>query len=675
MIADALLDIRDLSARIGSGPTAVQALSDVDLIVRRGEVVGLVGESGGGKSMIARSIVAMLPRRAVATGQVLVDGNDVLTMGEPALQAHRGSGAALCSQNPRSSLSPMRTVGQQLIDRLQVHRHLDAGAAADVALELVRTVGIRDPRARLRAYPHELSGGMCQRVMIALALACEPKLLLADEPTTGLDVTLSEDILQLFRRDADLHGRGVLIISHDLASIAQICDRLVVLYAGTVVEAGLAHTVLRQPAHHYTDALLRSVPDIDGAPVVPTSGSMPLLHEVPDACPFAVRCDHADDVCVAERPPLQQTGNARLAACVHPLTLHTPIVNTVPKRTDRRMPPRLDPDVEVVVDVRKADVIYRSRFGRGGHQALFGVDLQVCAGETVGIVGESGCGKSTLARLIMGLIAPTSGSAHLVGSDLSGLSGRELRRLRTRAQMVFQDPIGALSPRRTVRQAIAEPMAAAGVATDAQQSRVDAALTGVGLDLQMAGRLPHQLSGGQAQRVGIARALAVDPQLVVFDEPTSALDVTVQAQILDLAAELASDGQRSYIFISHDLATVANVCDRVVVLYLGRVVEEGTTADVFSDPRHPYTRALLASAPSLRSEAAADRLQLDPDLGEDGVNIGCPLRPRCPLATEECHVDPPLDRHPSGRAVACWNSDPAPRLMPDDRVTPQNRKA
>lgn len=707
-----LLAIENLSVLIRRPGRQVAALSDVSLHVDRGEVVGLVGESGGGKSMVARSIVGLLPGGARASGRVRFHGGDpggeggpvdVLRLGPEQLRRHRGHGAAICFQNPRGALSPTRTVGRQLVDRLVTHQAMSQRQARETARELFAAVGIRSPQRRLAAYPHELSGGMAQRVMISLATGCAPGLLIADEPTTGLDVTLAREILRQFRHAADTDRRGVLLISHDLASIAEVCDRVVVLYAGTVVEAGPAAKVLRAPAHPYTRALLASVPDVDGRPVRATAGGMPLLTEAPVNCPFVTRCAHATDRCATQRPPTgavpvaPPTGVADPAvgpvgsagwtlACFHPQTgpLATdPAVSGTPAslsvgpsaggHTDGPAAARADQvpvaGERTVLRIDDAHVVYRSRFGRGGHHALRGVDLTVAAGETLGVVGESGCGKSTLAKLILGLVEPVSGTVEIGGARMAELRGRALRTLRTRAQMVFQDPFGSLSPRRTVADAIGEPLRALGVPADQRAERVGAVLDRMGLDRSILARRPHELSGGQAQRVGIARALVGDPDLIVFDEPTSALDVTVQAQILEVIRDVAADRDRGAIFISHDLATVRGFADRVIVLYLGRVVEEGPVDEVFTHPAHPYTRALLSSAPSLGAGFAGGRVELVKDLEEADADAGCPLAARCPFATDRCRAQE-QQLQPYGRSrAACWRVPELPDLLLTEPTT------
>jgi peptide/nickel transport system ATP-binding protein len=655
-----LLEIRRLSVLLGQGEETVAALSEVDLSIERGEVLGLVGESGAGKSMLARAITGLLPAGARTQGQVLFDGRDVLTMSPRELSRHRGRGAAMCFQNPRGALSPARRVGAQLVDRLETHGGRSSGnGGADrpgAALELFEAVGIRNPQQRLRAYPHELSGGMAQRVMISLALACTPKLLLADEPTTGLDVTLTRDVLGLLRRAADEESRGVLIVSHDLAAIAEVCDRIAVLYAGMLVEDGPAAALLDAPAHPYTRALLEAAPDLSGAPIRALGGSMPTLRVAPGDCPFSPRCPRAETRCREERPPTVQPVPGRLSACFFAgEVLAGP---TAVASEDIPATPSARPAATPLVSLEDVEVVYGSRFTRRGHPALRGISIDVGRGETLGIVGESGCGKSTLARVIMGLVHPTAGRVTLDGIDIGGLRGGAMRQLRRRMQMVFQDPIDSLNPRRAVEDTLADSLRLLDLPRREVGVRIDEALARVGLDRSLRTRRRSQLSGGQAQRVGIARALILDPELVVFDEPTSALDVTVQAQILDLIESLTAERERSYVYISHDLATVRRVCDRVVVLYLGEVVEQGAAEEVFDRPLHPYTRALLSSVPSLQETPASSApVALERDLQEADTQFGCVLTPRCPFSTERCAAEAQeLTSHGGAHLVACWRA-------------------
>lgn len=527
-----LLSVEGLSVTIPTKAGLVHALREASLRVDAGQVVGLVGESGGGKTMIARAIIGMLPYAAQTDGRVLFNGTDVLTMDAAQLEVHRGHGAAMCFQSPRQALNPMRTVRRQVMDRLRTHQGMDRGQASEATLDLLASVGLSDASRVAKSYPHQLSGGMAQRVMVALCLACDPGLMLADEPTTGLDVTLTAETLGLLRSLADQTGRGVLLISHDIAAASMICDSIVVIHSGEIVESGSARRVIATPGNPYTEALLAAVPDVQRP-----------VH----------RRSHAIDGSVQGR----------------------------------------------IVEVSDLVVRYKGRFGAGSHLAVDGVSLAVQRGETVGVVGESGSGKTTLGRSMLGLVKPTSGSVQVGGIDVARTGGSARRPLARVAQMVFQDPIGSLDPRRTVLDAVSQPLMAQGIGPAECRTKVADVLARTGLDERFLDRRPHELSGGQAQRVGIARALVCNPELIVFDEPTSALDVTVQAQILDLIRELAAEGSRGQIFISHDLATVRSFCDRVVVMHNGRIVEEGPTDEVFSNAREEYTRKLLESAPRL----------------------------------------------------------------------------
>jgi peptide/nickel transport system ATP-binding protein len=648
-----ILDVRNLSVtltRASSEPVA--ALTDVSLRLEPGEVLGLVGESGAGKTMLGRAIAGLLPESARVSGQLLVADRDVTQMSAPELQQHRGKGVAICFQNPRTTLNPVRRVGDQVEDRLRVHGSNDRWSAR----ALFEAVGIREPDRRLRAYPHELSGGMAQRVMIALALACSPKIMIADEPTTGLDVTLARGVLRLFRSIAEEQQTAIVLISHDLPAIAEICDRVAVLYAGCVAEVGPTRTVINAPTHPYTAALLEAAPDVSGKATRTLSGHMPSLSQPPTGCPFAPRCPLRRDVCVQSRPPLIGVGEDHLSACLFApehKAEGTDLTQTLPASVRTHSSAERDDDAGL--SVKDLEVTFRAQFGRGGFKALRGVSLQARRGETLGIVGESGSGKSTLARVVLGLIQPSAGTVRVGDTDLASLSRRDLRALRTRVQMVFQDPIDTLNPRRTVEATLKDSLGLLNLSSSEIDQRIDWALERVGLDRTLRSRRRHEISGGQAQRVGIARALVPDPEIVVFDEPTSALDATVQAQILALIESLMNERDRTYLFISHDLATIRTVADTVAVLYLGKIVETGSVEDVFERPMHPYTQGLLSSVTSLHGAATARRIELRHELDLSDVANGCPLAPRCPFALEPCRTEPQeLVEYEAGHRAACW---------------------
>ena len=652
-----LLDMRGIHVSLPLRDGAVAALNDVSLTVEPGEVLGVVGESGGGKSMTARVIAGLLPEGAALSGELDVDGRDIIASTEREMARHRGGGAAMCFQNPRGALSPTRRVGQQLVDRLVRWQGLKPDAARAAARDRFAEAGIRDPERRLRAFPHELSGGMCQRVMIALALACKPRILLADEPTTGLDPTLTRDILGLFREAAHRDRCGVIVISHDIASIAGICDRIAVLYAGTLVEQGEARALVDAPQHPYTRSLIASVPEMDGRPSIPLAGTMPRLGAPPSACPFADRCVLVEERCRDELPAIRTGTDGRAVRCFRAGETGPPVGTEPARRRDVA-----GTSGEPVVVLEDVEVRYASQFGRRGPRALRGVSLTLAPAETLGVVGESGCGKSTLARVIMGLVRPTAGRAVVNGVDYREAGGRAIRRLRRDIQMVFQDPVDSLNPRMTVERNVRDPLRNARVPPSQIEARIDRVLHEVGLDSRFRRLLPHRLSGGQAQRVALARALVVEPRVIVLDEPTSALDVAVQAQILDLLRALMADGARSYVFVSHDLATVRGLCDRVAVLYLGRIVEQGPAEAVLGRPHHPYTRALVDAVPALSRDRVAAPNGLRRDLDEARETEGCALQPRCPFAEAACGRPQTLRELTSGHHVACWKAESMKRV-------------
>ena len=510
------------------------AVASISLSVDRGEIVALVGESGSGKTMTARAAIGLLPSGATAAGSVRVDGVEVLGRSEHDLADIRGDRVAMVFQEPQTALNPVQTIGWQLRQALTRHRRLSRAEARRRAVELLTLVEIPDPATRVSYYPHQLSGGQKQRVVIALAVANDPALLLADEPTTALDVTVQREILELLVRLRDKTGAGILLITHNLGVVAEIADRVVVVQLGEVIETGDVHQVFAAPAQPYTRQLLAAVPRLD-APGIETADA-----------PTAETRDHAIPV--------------------------------------------------VLVD--SITVTHPGRFGAGSHTALSEVTLQVAPGEVLGVVGESGSGKTTLGRAIGGIL-PTAGGRILVdGRDIAALSGKELSAVRRRIAFVPQDPSASLNPRFTVAESVREPLEIQGLGSREWRSRrVTELLSAVQLPTAFASRLPHELSGGQRQRVALARALSANPELLIADEPTSALDVSVQARVLELFADLQSELGFAALFISHDLAVIRQVSDRVAVLRAGRVVETGAADALFAAPRTDYTRALVDAVP------------------------------------------------------------------------------
>lgn len=542
-----VLSIRDLSVSFRTAGALVPAVTGVSIDVAAGQTVAVVGESGSGKSTTAAAVNRLLPANGrVVGGRVLLDGRDLLDLPENAMVPLRGAEIGLVPQDPMSNLNPLMRVGTQIAEALEVHGRAQGKAAWDKAVELLDMVGITDPGARARQHPHEFSGGMRQRALIAMGLACRPHLLIADEPTSALDVTVQRRILDELDRLTDELGTAVLLITHDLGLAAERSDRVAVMHRGRIVEQGEAAAILADPQDEYTRRLLAAAPSLSTARRRP--------------------------VRTAPRPGAAQPGDQP--------TAEQPLVQVRGLRREFEL---------------------RAAGGRGGRTvfaAVDGVDLDIPRGQTVSIVGESGSGKSTTANLVLGLDTPTAGSIVFDGTDLAGAGRRELFAFRRRVQPVFQNPYASLDPRYTVEASIVEPLRVHRVGTAAERhARMLELLDQVALPAGMAQRLPHELSGGQRQRVAIARALALSPELIVLDEAVSALDVLVQAQILDLIAGLQAELGLSYLFISHDLAVVRMISDQVHVMRRGRVVESGTPEAIFDDPQDPYTRELLAAIP------------------------------------------------------------------------------
>ncbi|MFE7561774.1 dipeptide ABC transporter ATP-binding protein [Kitasatospora sp. NPDC057500] len=642
-----LLRVRDLRVDFTGprGAAPVPAVRGVDLTLRRGETLGIVGESGSGKSVTALAVLGLLPGTARVRGSVRLDGRELLGLPGRELAAVRGRRIAMVFQDPLSALTPVHRIGDQLIEALRVHRPgLGRSAARARAAELLDLVGIPAPDRALDRFPHEFSGGMRQRAVIAMAVANDPDVLLADEPTTALDVTIQAQVLDVLRTARRETGAALVLVSHDLGVIAGMADRVAVMYAGRVVETAGVDELFAAPRHPYTLGLLGAVPRLDGprGPLVPIPGTPAPMAALPDGCPFAARCPLAEDRCRTAEPPL--AGDGHLAACVRAgeLAARRPApaeVYPVPELPAAGPPlprARRPPVLEVGGLTRTFPLLKGTVLRRrvGSVYAVDGVELSIREGETLGLVGESGSGKSTTLFELLRLAAPESGRIELLGRDTAGLSRAEAHRMRSRLQIVFQDPTAALDPRMPVGDIVAEPLRAQRAAKDEIARRVPELLRQVGLDPAHAVRYPHQFSGGQRQRISIARALAVRPRLLVLDEPVSALDVSIQAGVLNLLQSLKAELGLSYLLVSHDLSVIRHLADRVGVMYLGRTVEQGEASAVFGRPRHPYTRALLSAVPL--PDPAAERTRARVLLAGDPPSptvrhTGCPFRARCPV--------------------------------------------
>ena len=662
--AEPLLSVRDLRTWFLTDAGPVRAVDGVSFDLARGETLGIVGESGSGKSVCAKSIIRLLddPARIVG-GSITFRGRDLATLDAAALRHVRGREIAMVFQDPMTSLNPVLRIVRQLTEAMTAHGRFSRTAARARAIQLLRRMGVPAPERAVKAWPHQFSGGMRQRVMLAMGFSNEPALIIADEPTTALDVTIQAQILDLLRElNADL-GTAVILISHDLGVIANVCSRILVMYAGEVVEEGAPEELLSDPRHPYTWALLHAAPRIDAEAqdrrLTTIEGQPPDPRNWPTGCRFRARCPFAVTQC-AEHPALLPVGEDRLSRCwvtQQGGALHTPA------RPDATAAMAVSPaDVRPLLEVTgltkhfelpREGLFEKPRILR----AVDGVDLTVMRGETVGLVGESGCGKSTLARLVTRLHEPTAGRVVFDNTDITHATQSEIRPLRRRMQMIFQDPYASLNPRMSVGEILTGPLKLHGLTEGDADARVAELLALVNLPPLSTNRFPHEFSGGQRQRISIARALSVRPDLIVADEPISALDVNIQAQIINLMVDLQERLGLTYLFIAHDLAVVRHVCDRIVVLYLGKVMEVARAADLFLRPLHPYTRSLVAAAPvpDPRVERTRRHVQLR---GEPASPIsppsGCRFRTRCPIAALVCsEQEPPLVDQGGAQFVAC----------------------
>jgi len=673
---ETLLDIRGLSVEFRTPRGRVRALRGVSFPIRKGRIIGVVGESGSGKSTVLWSILGLLAKNAEVTdGEVLFAGRDLLHVNEPQLRALRGEDISVVFQDPMTSQIPVLTYATQMRDILYRRRGMSEEAKRRRAIDMLSRVGIPDPDRRVDQYPHHFSGGMRQRAGIAMALLTEPQLLLADEPTTALDVTMEAQIIHLLQELQREFDATVVLVSHNLGLIAELCDDVVVMYAGEVVETGDVHDIFHAPQHPYTRALLECDParidEVTGKlPVIP--GDIPDLTRLRPGCIYAPRCQRAFPACHVEAPPDFPTGRADgVARCYllggqyhdpdwpPPLDRFTVERGTAPARPRIEAPSRLLEVEKLNVQFQTVGAIQARLKGitQRHVDAVLDVDLDVRHGETVGLVGESGSGKTTLGRAVVNLVPSQSGSIRFEGQEIARMPEARFKPLRRDMAMMFQDPVGSLSPRKSIRALIVEPLqihGKTGVNLDAEAERLAAM---VRLPKAFLSRYPHELSGGQARRVGVARALALNPKLIIADEPTAGLDVSVQGEILNLMADLQAEHGLSYLIITHNLPVVRHIADRLAIMYLGRIVEQGVTEEVFAAPRHPYTRALVEGVP-----------RPDPDRRRTHVSIsgevpsllsrpkGCDFVTRCPLATQRCRTEkPPQETADDGRQFACFH--------------------
>lgn len=667
-----IIEIRDLSVTFPSEAGVVRAVRNVSLDVRSGEVLGIVGESGSGKTVMSLAMIGLLAESARVTGEIKFNGVNLLDLDDVAMSKLRGNDIAMVFQDPLSALNPVHTIGHQISEALRIHSDISKDVALKQAVELLEVVGIPRPAERAQSYAHEFSGGMRQRVMIALAIANQPKVILADEPTTALDVTVQAQILDVLKTARDITGAAVVLVTHDLGVVAGIADRIAIMYGGKVVEVGNVDEVYAAPAMPYTVGLLRSIPRIDGVErsrLVSIDGSPPSPVDLPPGCAFAPRCPAATPSCDEQIPELISISPTRMTACIRQSEIEgLQREGQLYLEGSKHTSPQSVSD-EIAVEVRglkktfplMKGSVFRRRVG--SVHAVDGVDLALRRGRSLALVGESGCGKTTTLLEILNLMSPEDGQIIVLGRDVAQLKKRERLELRKDLQIVFQDPFASLDPRLPIGDAIAEPLENFGYSKDEQNHRVMELLDLVGLQRDHASRYPSEFSGGQRQRIAIARALALNPKVVVLDEPVSALDVSVRAGVLNLLAELQEKLNLSYLFVSHDLSVVEHVADDIAVMYLGSIVESGPVDEIFARPQHPYTQALLSAVPipDPLVERGRKRIILQGDLPSPAnPPTGCRFHTRCHVRrelsaelAERCtSTRPSLDQRKLSR-VAC----------------------
>jgi peptide/nickel transport system ATP-binding protein len=661
--ADPVLSIRSLTVTFAGSGAPIPAVRGIDLDLYGNEVLGIVGESGSGKSVTALAAAALLPDTARLSGSILLGGREVIGADVETLRQMRGNEIGVVFQDPSTTLNPLHPVGRQIVEGEVARGRVRPSAARARAAELLREVDIADPVRRALQYPFQFSGGMRQRAVIAMAMAGRPRVIIADEPTTALDVTVQAQVLALLARRQRETGAAVALITHDLGVVAEVAHRVAVMYGGRIVETGPVQEIFARPRHPYTAALLRSAPriDITGDRLDPIPGQPPTPADMPTGCAFHPRCavSRGRAQCRVEDPELRRAGAESMVACHFPgeAAPESPRAAAVVERrtaASARAPLLQVRDLAVHFPIRSGLLQRVERTVR----AVDGVSLDLAPGETLGLVGESGCGKTTTGRALIGLVEAQGGSISFEGKELRGLSRARLRGVRREMQYVFQDPYSSLNPLLSVGVAVAEPLRIHGLFEEMGGERWIARLFDmVGLSPSVAGRLPREFSGGQKQRIGIARALCLKPRVLILDEPVASLDVSIQAQVVNLLQDLQRDLGLAYLFIAHDLSVVRHISDRVAVMYLGRIVEEGTKEDVYRAPAHPYTRALLSAVPVVdAAQRGGPRIVLQGEIPDPAAPPpGCPFHPRCFKATEICRsVMPAFGPVPgSASSAAC----------------------
>ena len=662
-------EINKLSVSYKTMDGMTKAVDQVSLYVDRGETIGIVGESGSGKSqtqLAALQLIPVPPGR-IDEGEVLLSGRNLLSFSRKSREMRevRGGQIGMIFQEPMTSLNPVKTIGAQIMESITLHRGLAKEQARKEAVALLEKVGILDAESRLSDYPHQFSGGMRQRIMIAIALAGDPEMIIADEPTTALDVTTQAQILELLHQLSVEKHIALVLITHNLGIVARYASRIYVMYAGNVVETGTAEEIFHQPVHPYTKGLLKAVPRLDSEDerLTPIDGVPPSPANRQKGCQFAPRCRDATEACLdGGIPPMQEIAPGHFAACHLSSVRQTAATAEQEKQENKK--PKPAPGEEAVLRAEDLCVSFAVRKGllmreSGRLEVLRNVNFTLHKGETLGLVGESGCGKTTTAKAVLKLLNEATGKVWLGDQDLLAMPERTFKKQRRRIQMIFQDPYSSLDPRMTAGGIVGEPLFPYGLVKTRQEydKRVDELFRLVGLEPSMRDRVAHEFSGGQRQRIGIARALATNPDILICDEPISALDVSIQAQIINLLEDLQEELGLSYLFVAHDLSVVKHISHRVAVMYLGTIVEITSSRDLYLDPLHPYTRALMQAVPIPDPSAEKQREQVI--LGGEVPSIlrrpeGCPFSNRCSHATDLCRKEQPQPKEVKEKHfVAC----------------------
>lgn len=669
-----LLDVKNLRTSFFTAEGEVKSVNDVTYHVDEGEVIAIVGESGCGKSVTQMSVLQLVqsPPGKILSGEVDFEGRDLLQYDAKSkeMRAVRGAQISMIFQEPMTSLNPVITVGDQLVDVICTHQHIDKKEAWEKGIEALKVVGIPEPEERMKAYPFEMSGGMRQRVMIAISVACNSKLIIADEPTTALDVTTQAQVMELLMDLVHKYNKSLVIITHNLGLVTRYAKRVYVMYAGKIVESGTTQKILTNPEHPYTIGLLRSVPklqDNDDADLIPIKGAPPVLSHLDDKCSFLPRCDFACEECHKKSmPSLRKSGDNHYVRCYRVLSLQQIEAETRKKHEITEKIKKDKPEgTELlrVEDLKMYFPVTQGVFGKriGTVKAVDDVSFSINKGETFGLVGESGCGKTTTAKCILKINQPTGGKIFYKGENISRLSDRQFYKYRREIQMIFQDPFSSLDPRKSVYSILGEAISCGPEKNTREQveNKINELLLTVGLDPTMSQRYPHEMSGGQRQRLGIARALACNPELIVCDEPVSALDVSIQAQIINLFKKIQKELGITYLFVAHDLAVVRHISDNIGVMYLGHLMEVTKSSELYDNPVHPYTKALLSAIPTTdyEEEQKRERIILKGEVPSPiHMPTGCPFNPRCPLATDQCRRQTPSLREIGDHhLVACHN--------------------